>query len=841
MGSSALLPMTSLGWLELSLPGLLPALWMSLGLGIPWAYALLDARCWHSRALLAALALTLGPACMTAWALLLGMLGAQLNQHLLTAPWLLAGSLLLALLGAIIAWRKRQQRRYARPRHYPALAPEEKLLLLLLLGAVGLRWLHSAFWPFTAYDALWVYGYQGRLYFLEGNIPQSIAYYPPYLQLQFTTVQALIGAINDHAARMVLPFQHIGSILAAYLLGARLLSRRVGIFTAALWALHPHVGQWSFRADLEIPLTFSFTLAAVFFLRAWQAEQDPAARRREALIAGLMLGIAMFTKPTAGAFIWGLLLLLIVALVMARFSLRAWLPRLQVAAWMGIACVPLGGLWYARNLLLGHDVLTLPKAIWLTRALRNGDYLLPLLAIALAGYTALALLTRLQRRDIALGACGALLLSGAVLASNALLFPQRVDPPASYLRLEEVLCMLLGLACMALSLGRIRHKALDPRVTKKLALAGWALLLALPYFVTMFFSYSYHYRLGFAIMPLLCLVLALALDAIFSRVRLQRWHKHARRSLYIALLLICLPGLLAVAVDHRWSKIWLLQSELDSDHRKYQVFNPSLMEMVQGLQDYQNETARSPIVLAPGEERLPFFFPQMTIHDAPISTLAQLEQLGASHVIYGVKAREAYTAASLDPQRTQLVAALGRQRLFQQKKAHYDATFSYELYEVQDLSQRWQPPPSALHEDLAPAVFGDSLRVYADSVFPPVIHKPTPMTFEPVWQALQPIDRDLRFRLQLRGTDGEVWQEWTFPFAAQRNRHYHSSLWQPGEFIQDQVVFNMNLERYYPETQDARFWLALVDAQSQEALPLRIDGQPAGDALQLAGVHELRR
>ena len=32
---------------------------------------------------------------------------------------------------------------------------------------------------------------------------------------------------------------------------------------------------------------------------------------------------------------------------------------------------------------------------------------------------------------------------------------------------------------------------------------GWMYLLALPYFITWFYSYSYHYRLSFAIVPLM--------------------------------------------------------------------------------------------------------------------------------------------------------------------------------------------------------------------------------------------------------------------------------------------------------------------------------------------------
>ena len=508
--------MTSTYWIEESLAGILPALWMFLGVGLPWAFAAVSRRCWRSGALIGAVALALGPAWMTAWMLLLGLLGAQVDTRLLTPEWILLGSVVIAGVGCLIAWRKRD-RVAPRAPSAPPFAFDEKLIIALIAIAVILRWIHTAFWPFTAYDALWVFGYQGRLFFLEGNIPNAIDYYPPFLSLQFAYVQTLIGGINDHAARMVIPMLHIGSILAAYLLGERLLNRRVGLIVAALWSLHPYIGQWAVIGDLEIPLTFSFTLASVFFLRAWSDDQDPDERRPNALLAGVMLGIAMFTKPTAGAFVWGVLLLLAIDLSHKQFRFRHWLPRFRVAFWTGLACIPLGAIWYLRNLALGHEVITLPKALWLTRALRNGDYLAPLALAAVLVWIALALQLNLPRRERALGGVGIVLLLAGLLASNPVLFPQRVDPPASYVQPAEAALIAAGLAIIGYSL-RGRRKAASNQQTKRMiSVGGWALLLALPYFVTFFFSYSYHYRLGFAILPLLCLPSAIALSTLLAK------------------------------------------------------------------------------------------------------------------------------------------------------------------------------------------------------------------------------------------------------------------------------------------------------------------------------------
>ncbi|MCY4062352.1 MAG: glycosyltransferase family 39 protein [Chloroflexi bacterium] len=829
--------MASTYWIEESLAGILPTLWMFLGVGLPWAYAIISTRFWPSTALIGATALALGPAWMTAWLLILGVAGAQLEARLLQPEWILLGSVGIAAAGGVIAWRKRDKSA-SRTSSAPALAFDEKLIVTLIVIAVIARWIHTAFWPFTAYDALWVFAYQGRHFFLEGNIPNAIDYYPPFLSLQFTYVQTLIGGINDHAARMVLPMLHIGSILAAYLLGGRLLNRRVGLFVAALWSLHPQVGRWSVIGDLEIPLTFSFTMAAVFFLRAWSDDQDPGERRTGALLAGLMLGIALFTKPTAGAFVWGVLLLLAVDLLLTRFQFRRWRPRFHIALWTGLACLPLGAIWYLRNLVLAHEVVTLPKAIWLTRALRNGDYLAPLVIGAVVAWLALAIRFRLNRREAMIGAFGMLLLLAGALASNTKLFPARVDPPASYVQVREAAFMAVGLALGAFSLRRGYGTASHSQFKQMFGTGGWALLLGLPYFGTFLYSYSYHYRLGFAILPLLCLPIAIALSTLLASERISGWSRRMRRVYYLALFCLSLPGIAAPAMDVRWSSLWLGDDELDSDTRKYQVFNPSLMEIVFGLEDYIQASGNMPVVLAPGEERLPFFFPQMPIVDQPVASLAEFESSGATHFIYGAKAREAYMDAGLDPLSTQIVSALGRVDLFRKTKEHRDATFSYELYEALDWKDRWTIPKR--HRAQPPVrpvvIYGGLLQVYVDGLYPEVIHRETPITFEPSWRALQSLEREYQFVLQLRHADeGKLTQEWRLRPGENPHGYYSPLLWEVDEIVRDRQVLRLDPDAGYKRGHPYIFLLGVWDPEAEHYLPLEVDGEPAGEFYPVAG------
>lgn len=828
--------MASLYWINESLPGLLPCLWMVAAVGLPWALVATSRREWRSYGLVGALSLALGPAWITAWMLVLGVVGAQLDMPLLTAEWIIAGSAVIGLVGAALARRKRGAADGG-ARQTPALAFDEKLIITLIVFAVLLRWIHTAYFPFTVYDALWVYGYQGRLYFLEGMIPNSIDYYPPFVSLQFAYVQTLIGAVNDHAARMVLPLMRVGGILAAYLLGQRLIGRRIGLIAAALWSLHPYVGQWSFRGDLEIPLTFALTLAAVFFLGAWRERDDAARRRHEAILAGIMLGIALFTKPTAGAFVWGVILLFVFELLRTRFDRRRWLSRFQALFWTGLACLPLGAVWYFRNMLLGHEAVTLPKAVWLTRALRSGDYLAPFIIIAVVSWLAVTMTRKLSARDTALGTVGVILLLAGALASNAALFPERVDPPASYVQPEEVLLMLVGLALAGFSLRRTIAAPINAQTARSLRASIWSLLLALPYFVTFFFSYSYHYRLGFAIVPLLCLPIAIALGRIFDPDRLRKWRAGQRRAYHLCLGVVCLPGLFAVATDVRWTSVWLLRDDLASDFDKYEHYNPSLMQIVAGLEDYQRESQTEAIALAPGEERLPFFFPQMTIDVDLATTLDEVESLGATHIVYGAKAREAYLDAGIDPQKTQLVAALGRYDLFEKVRSHYHGVFSYELYRVDELQKRWRLKPryaSATNGSLN-VIFGDRLRLYADGVHPQVVYDSMPMTFEPTWQALRPLSQDYEIVMQVRQANGELGMEWRFLPAAHRHGAYKTSHWQAEEYVRDRLVFSF-VEDDGLDDKGYSFWLGVWDRQNATYLPLA----NGGEFVQLLGAYEFR-
>ena len=138
-------------WLSASLTPLPGLLLVYAGLGIPWALVILPRDAWASRSSVIGLAAAFGPLMLTFWMLPLGTSGSLQMEPVL------AGVLTLTIVGLVLAWRKRRQP-VPVGTNPAALTGLEKLLLALIALALLPRLYSIAWWPFTAYDALWVYG-----------------------------------------------------------------------------------------------------------------------------------------------------------------------------------------------------------------------------------------------------------------------------------------------------------------------------------------------------------------------------------------------------------------------------------------------------------------------------------------------------------------------------------------------------------------------------------------------------------------------------------------------------------------------------------------------------------
>jgi 4-amino-4-deoxy-L-arabinose transferase-like glycosyltransferase len=830
-------------WLQSTLAATPALFWMFLGTGLPWALAMLPRRDWSQKALVACLTIIFGPMLLTAWMFVLGL---PQEAQLLRLETTLLGSAIIAGAGWLWVWRKWRTDFETSSNSRTAWAWDERLLIGLIAIALFIRWIGVAYWPSTAYDALWVYAYQGKLYALVNHIPDTIGYYPQFLQLQHTYLHLAVGGIDDHAARAVLPWLHVGSILAAYALGKQLFNRRVGLFTAGIWALYHHLGEWSRFGDLEVPVTLMFTSAATFFLLAWTDSHlnNRFLRRRYALIAGILLGAGMWTKPTMGAFIWGVLLMAGAAVILTVRAmerplsvnrlLTALRPRLEVLLITGIACLPLGAVWYVRNLLLGHPPLVLPDGFWQSLAARSGTELgWPLLAVGLACGWVLW-----QARH---GAHSTLrykwLIGGIVLivlgVAPSIYGTGRIDIGSNRMGFRDWLLTSTGVLLVGWTLWQVIHARWTSAQWTQGHTVGWAMLLTLPYFITWFYSYSYHYRLSFAIVPLLILPSAVLLNHIIQ------WRPRAgwlpKLAWGVSMVALAVPGILNPLYDVNAGWDWLWSDAMPDDHARLSSGNQALMRVVDGLQVYIDEQDTPLRVVAPGIRRLPFFFPTEDIQVEGLPTrLNELE--GVTYFIYG-KPETGGDFNTIPPGSNQVLNALALATTnpdddrapLRLAWGYDDGVFKYNVYELR-LVNRFREPYVHAPVLEGEITFGGFARLLGHDIGGLEFWPERRLIMHVYWQVLDSAEADYMTFIQLRDAEGTIWSSWDGPVTDSHDGNYYSTLvWEPGEYVTDGRELQLNMPDV-PEGSGYQIHIGLYNLVSGERVPILIDGEAAGDS-----------
>lgn len=616
-------------WLEPFLSVLTWLIWFFAGVGIPWAYGLLPRRDWRDWTAVVGLGLALGPLFGTTWLFLLGTFGE------LTFGAAIFGTVVIAGVGVALAWRRRDE---LPPLENEADVQTDGLLprpvvttLLVMMGiaVLAMAW-DTAFWPFLRYDTLWTFGYNAKIFMQEGRIPDWIDYYPQLVPLTFTFGDLAWGSHNDHAARAAVPLFFISSGFAAYLVGWRVYGRRsVGLLTAALWILLPSSLAWSSSGDLEHPMAIYFTLAAVFFTLAWRAEMRSSSDRYAA-IAGLMLAGAMWTKPTSGAFVLGVGLVIVVASSAAYLQdRRRWFAnKFRIVAITGIFSAPIGGMWYIRNVLYGHDWTILPAHYWRELAQRSGMQLVWLygLAVLLAIIVIIENLRRGRDPETILPPMLSITLLSLAVLPTALSIPDGgwtqattwdwingFREPMRRLNTTETVLLFAGIAVWLWSI-RDFWKEQPPMVRQ-----GWLLTwgLGIPFFLVYFWSYSYHYRLALTVLPLILAPIAYLLAGWVMPLMTQ--NRLRQTALIVIIVFLAIPA--PIAATYHTALNTFNDTGVDTDREKYAYANPALMQVVQFLENYAEVNQADRLrVMAPGENRLHFYFPEWDINYRDIPT-----------------------------------------------------------------------------------------------------------------------------------------------------------------------------------------------------------------------------
>lgn len=168
-------------------------------------------------------------------------------------------------------------------------------------------------------------------------ILERSSFYPPLVLCAAAAVYRLWPTDVAAGQSVILAFLALG-MAATYLLGRRVADRGTGLAAALLFATAPFVVFSTLRFQLDLPL------AAMVATALWAlAATERFTRAHPALLAGLVLGLGMLTKPTFPVYV-------LPPMVLMLPRVRARGPWINVAV-TGLVALAVSLPWYGLRLM----------------------------------------------------------------------------------------------------------------------------------------------------------------------------------------------------------------------------------------------------------------------------------------------------------------------------------------------------------------------------------------------------------------------------------------------------------------------------------------------------------
>jgi 4-amino-4-deoxy-L-arabinose transferase-like glycosyltransferase len=228
------------------------------------------------------------------------------------------------------------------------LTPGRSLAVILILAAIVRIVYLIAYHNLPIWDQLTVDNYYHHHWaqsIASGNLFGDTTYFrAPFYAFALGAVYAVVGA-SLWAARLMGLVAGLVSISLTWALGRKVFSNRAASTAALVQALFPVIIY--FESELLLDSVFTMLLqATVYFLLCWQQTN----RHHHAIAAGLFMGLAVITRPTALALLPAILVYQLVADREFRFRLRT-----LGTVWLLVPLVILVGAVFIRNIAVASD------------------------------------------------------------------------------------------------------------------------------------------------------------------------------------------------------------------------------------------------------------------------------------------------------------------------------------------------------------------------------------------------------------------------------------------------------------------------------------------------------
>ncbi len=242
----------------------------------------------------------LGVGVLSCEMLFLSMMGLKFNTVVMIVPWIVLFMIVLYKNKGKIDFKKM----ITSPKALQSISRIEFVLLMGITFEIIMVVIEAVIQPIHGMDSMAMWSYKSKIFFFEGSVPWNLINvqgfrqpsYPLLTSLMETWVYLWIGEISDWLINLMRPFFFLSLLIVCYFSMRRFMERKFSLLFLFILSSVPIFTHISAQRLADVPLSFFYFIAIVALFR-WM--ENPT--NKDAILAGLFLGFAMFTKQEGKA------------------------------------------------------------------------------------------------------------------------------------------------------------------------------------------------------------------------------------------------------------------------------------------------------------------------------------------------------------------------------------------------------------------------------------------------------------------------------------------------------------------------------------------------------------